>query len=127
MPDAVESVIHEYIRRYTAGDAEGVTDLCRWPFLAIRSGVPIHLADRDAVRDHFASMIDAYQRQGAGSWSPIEIDSIKAADYATFTTVRWNALDGDGNVIRDTRTTYHLLATPEEAEGWRLVSHTNHF
>ena len=29
-----------------------------------------------------------------------------------------------GEVLRDTRTTYHLLATPE---GWRLLSYTNHF
>jgi len=27
-------------------------------------------------------------------------------------------------VVRDTRTTYHLLAT---REGWRLLSYTNHF
>jgi hypothetical protein len=41
--------------------------------------------------------------------------------------VRWNAVDGDGNVLRDTKRTYHLLATPEEAEGWRFLSYTNHF
>ena len=45
-------------------------------------------------------------------------------EHAAFTTVRWNALDADGNVLRDTRTTYHLLATPD---GWRLLSYTNHF
>jgi hypothetical protein len=26
---------------------------------------------------------------------------------------RWNAVDADGKVLRDTRTTYHLLAVPE--------------
>lgn len=38
--------------------------------------------------------------------------------------VRWNARDSDGNVTRDTRTTYHALAGPQ---GWRFLSYTNHF
>ena len=42
-------------------------------------------------------------------------------------SVRWNALDVDGNVLRDTKTTYHLLAAPDTAEGWRFLSYTNHF
>ena len=42
----VESLIHEYARRYSAHDAEAVTDLCHYPFVAIRGGVAIHLADR---------------------------------------------------------------------------------
>jgi hypothetical protein len=30
----VESLVHEYARRYSARDVEGVTRLCLWPFLA---------------------------------------------------------------------------------------------
>lgn len=45
-------------------------------------------------------------------------------DSASFVTVRWNAKDERGNVMRDTGPTYHLLATPE---GWRFLSYTNHF
>jgi hypothetical protein len=123
----VESLIHDYARRYTAHDAEGVTDLCVWPFVAIRGGEAIHLADRAAVRDHFAAMMDAYRGQGAAVWSPVEIDSHPLGEHATFETVRWNALDSNGNVLRDTQTTYHLLAAPEKAEGWRFLSCTNHF
>lgn len=121
------SLIHDYARRYSAHDAEGVTDLCVWPFVAIRGGEAIHLADRAAVRDHFAAMMDAYRGQGAAVWSPVEIDSHPLGEHATFETVRWNALDSNGNVLRDTQTTYHLLAAPEKAEGWRFLSYTNHF
>ena len=39
-------------------------------------------------------------------------------------TVHWNALDVDGQVVRDTWTSYQLLATPD---GWRFLSYTNHF
>jgi hypothetical protein len=120
-------VIEEYARRYTAHDADGVTDLCLWPFVAIRGGVSIHLADRDAVLEHFNSMMDDYTGQGAAVWSAVEIDSRPAGERASFETVRWNALDADGNVLRDTRTTYHLLAVPDGAEGWRFLSYTNHF
>jgi hypothetical protein len=49
MAGRADSFIREYTRRYTAHDAEGVTDLCSWPFVAIRGGVAIHLGDRDAV------------------------------------------------------------------------------
>jgi hypothetical protein len=38
--------------------------------------------------------------------------------------VRWHALDADGNVARDTLTTYHVLAIPA---AWRFLSYTNHF
>jgi hypothetical protein len=124
MPEAVDSFIHEYAHRYTAHDADGVTDLCLAPFVAIREGVAIHLGDRDAVRDHFMKMMDAYRGAGAATWSPVEIDTRQLGEHAAFATVRWNALDADENVLRDTVTTYHVLADPA---GWRLVSYTNHF
>jgi SnoaL-like domain len=124
MTAAVDSLIHEYARRYSARDLEGVTELCLWPFLAIREGVPIHLADRAAVRDHFMAMIDAYRDAGYASFAPVAIDTRELGERAAFATVRWHALDSDGTVVRDTLTTYHLLATPA---GWRLLSYTNHF
>ena len=121
---AVESLIEEYTRRYTAHDADGVTELCLWPFMAIREGVPIHLADRQAVRDHFLTIMDAYRDAGYADFSPVEIDTRQLGERAAFTTVRWHALDSDGNVARDTLTTYHVLASPA---GWRFLSYTNHF
>ena len=124
MPDTVGAFMDEYIGRYSARDVEGVVELCLAPFLAIRGGVPIHLADRDAVRDHFGAMIDAYRGGGVATWRRIETDTRELGEYSVFTTIRWNAVDEDGSVLRDTRTTYHLLAT---ADGWRLLSYTNHF
>jgi len=124
MPPDVDSLVHEYARRYSARDVEGVTELCLWPFLAIRGGVPIHLADRVAVRDHFTSMIDAYRDAGYASFAPVEIETHQLGEHSAFTTVRWHALDTNGNLARDTQTTYHLLATPD---GWRFLSYTNHF
>ncbi len=124
VPAAVDAVIDEYIRRYSERDLEGVTELCLAPFLAIREGVPIHMLDRDAVRDHFAAMIDAYRGGGVATWKRIENDIRELGEHAVFATVRWHALDSEGNVLRDTRTTYHLLATHD---GWRFLSYTNHF
>ena len=57
MSATVDSFLDEYARRYTERDVEGVTNLCLWPFLAIRNGEAIHLPDHDAVRDHFATAI----------------------------------------------------------------------
>jgi hypothetical protein len=124
MPEAIDALIHEYARRYSTRDLNGVTELCLWPFLAIREGSAIHLPDRAAVRDHFMAMIDAYRDGGYARFAPVAIDTRELGERAAFTTVRWHALDGDGNVVRDTLTTYHLLSTPD---GWRLLSYTNHF
>jgi hypothetical protein len=120
----VDSLMQEYTRRYVAHDEEGVAELCICPFLAIREGVPIHLADRAAVCDHFATVMDAYREAGYASFSPVEIDTRELGERVAFTTVRWHALDPDGTVARDTMTTYHVLSTPA---GWRFLSYTNHF
>ena len=124
MAAAVESLIDEYAHRYSARDVDGVTELCLWPFVAIREGTAIHLADRDAVRDHFTAMIDAYRDAGYASFAPAAIDTRPLGEGAAFATVRWHALDSEGQMARDTQTTYHLLATPD---GWRILSYTNHF
>jgi hypothetical protein len=70
MTATVESFIQEHARRYSDHDPEAVTELCLHPFLAIRGGRPIHLPDRDAVRDHFAMIMDTDRRVAAGRlWS----------------------------------------------------------
>jgi hypothetical protein len=121
---AIDSLIHEYARRYTARDVEGVTELCLWPFVAIREGAAIHLGDRDAVRDHFTAIIDAYRDAGYASFAPAAIDTRLLGERAAFATVRWHALDTDGQLARDSETTYHLLVG---LDGWRILSYTNHF
>ena len=121
---AIDSLIDEYARRYSARDVEGVTGLCLWPFVAIREGAAIHLADRDAVRDHFTEMIDAYRDAGYASFAPAAIDARLLGERAAFATVRWHAVDIEGALARVRVTTYHLLAGPD---GWRILSYTNHF
>ena len=124
MKDAIEALVDEYARRYSEHDADAVTALCLWPFVAVREGAPIHLADRKQVRDHFATIMARYRGSGATTWSPVEIGVLPAGESACFATVRWNALAQDGSVLRDTTTTYQLLGGPG---GWRFVSYTNHF
>ena len=124
MTDTVEGLLDEYTRRYVDQDIDGVTELCLVPFLAVREGRAIHLADRSAVHDHFATVIAAYQAAGFAGFSAVDIDIHPLGEQAALATVRWNALDGGGAVVRDTKTTYHLLDTDA---GWRFLSYTNHF
>ena len=125
MSTPVDSFLDEYARRYMERDAEGVTNLCHWPFLAIRRGEVIHLPDRDTVRDHFVGAIGAYRfAAGVASWTRVELETRQLGEHSVFASAHWNALDGDGNVVRDTWTSYQLLATPD---GWRMLSYTNHF
>jgi hypothetical protein len=121
---AIEAVLHEYTRRYVARDIEGVVQLCVAPFLAIRDGRAIPLPDAAALRDHFATVIEGYTRAGFAGFGPVELDTRLLGEHAAFTTVRWHAFDADGKVVRDTKTTYHLLRTEH---GWRFLSYTNHF
>jgi hypothetical protein len=121
----VDSLFEEYAHRYTEGDVKGVTSLCICPFLAVRKGEAIHLLDRGAVLDHFASAISAYRTAAhAEKWTPVTIDTRQLGEHSVFATVHWNALDADGQVVRDTWTSYQLLAT---SDGWRFASYTNHF
>jgi hypothetical protein len=127
MADPVEEVIAEYTRRYIAGEADRVTELCLAPFLAIRSGVAVHLGDRDALREHFVAVMDAYRDAGFATFSPVETEIHRLGEHSCFVTIRWNAMDSGGAVVRDTKTTYHLLALPGEPHAWRFLSYTNHF
>jgi hypothetical protein len=124
MIGTVDALIHTYTRRYVARDVEGVTELCIVPFLAIRKGAAIHLPDRDAVREHFAGAIESYRTAGYAAFSAAASDTRELGENAAFTTVHWHAIDANGRVVRDTLTTYHVLATPG---GWRFLSYTNHF
>lgn len=125
MPATVDSFLDDYIRRYTEGDVRGVTALCHVPFLAVRRGEAIHMPDSGAVRDHFAAAIGAYRRAaGVQTWKRLETDTRQLGEHSVFASVHWNALDKDGQVVRDTWTSYQLLATPD---GWRFLSYTNHF
>jgi hypothetical protein len=121
----VDSFLDEYIRRYAEGNVRGVADLCHVPFLAVRKGEAIHMPDSGAVWDHFAGAIGAYRRAaGVETWKRFETDTRQLGEHSVFASVHWNALDANGKVVRDTWTSYQLLATPE---GWRLLSYTNHF
>ena len=124
MASPVDALIFEYTRRYVAGDADGVSELCETPFLAIREGRRIHLSDPDAVREHFAQHISAYRAAGYASFAPIALQVRHLGDRAAFVTVRWHALDGANHVVRDSFTTYHVIAGEN---GWRFLSYTNHF
>ncbi len=124
MSATVDSLFDEYASRYSDRDVEAVTGLCVWPFLAVRRGEAIHMTDRDAVRDHFASAIAAYKFTGVVTWTAVEIDVRHLGEHSVFATAHWNAANADGEVLRDTWTSYQLLTTPD---GWRFLSYTNHF
>ena len=125
MSAEVESTLDLYARCYSEGDLQGLAGLCLTPFFAVRRGEVIVMPDRGALLTHFASTIDAYHRtSGAQAWSPREVSTQQLGEYSAFVTVRWNALGADGEVVRDTWTSYQLLTTPD---GWRFLAYTNHF
>lgn len=125
MPAAIDRFFEDYNRLYSDGNIKGVVSLCHCPFLAIRRGEAIHMPDRGAISTHFAAAIDAYRRAAdVQKWASHEIDTRQLGEHSVFATVHWNALDADGHVVRDTWTSYQLLATPD---GWRMLSYTNHF
>jgi hypothetical protein len=124
MTATVESFIQEYARRYSDHDPEAVTELCFTP--SWRSAAARRFTSPILTRCAIISPRSWMHIGGGGAaiWSPVAIDTRRLGKNAAFTTVRWNALDTEGEVVRDTETTYHLLA---DSAGWHFLSYTNHF
>lgn len=113
----------QYAERYMASDVEAISALYEAPLLAVRGGRPIHLSDREAVREHLAGLMTAYQSAGAARADIAEIDVMLLGKSGAMVTVRWHVVDEAGLILRDFRTTYHLLRTNG---AWRILSYANH-
>jgi len=113
----------QYAERYMASEVDAISALYEVPMLAVREGRPIHLSDRAAVREHLSGLMKAYQSAGAARADIAEIDVMPLGKSGAMVTVRWQVVDETGRLLRDFRTTYHLLRTNG---GWRILSYTNH-
>ena len=70
----VDSLLDEYQRRYTERDAEGVTNLCVWPFVAIRKGEAIHLLTVTLCAITSLRRFRPIASQGVVTWRRVETD-----------------------------------------------------
>jgi ketosteroid isomerase-like protein len=121
--DSLEEFWEVYSERYMASDLDAVSALYEAPFLAVRENEPIHLPDRDAVREHLAGLMEAYRNASATSAAIADLRVAELDDVSSITTVRWNALSEDGSLLRDFTVSYQLLRTPD---GWKILSYTYH-
>lgn len=117
----IQELFERYAERYMAGDAEAVADMYTVPFLAVRNGDPIHLAERVSVVEHLAGLMSAYARSGGAVAEISDIDLLEQGDSATLVTVHWNIRTASGEMIRDFRSSYQLVGRPS-----RIVSYVNH-
>jgi ketosteroid isomerase-like protein len=117
----IRDLFERYADRYMAGDAEAVADMYTAPFIAVRNGAPMHLADRQGVVEHLAGLMAAYARSGAAVAQIKDIDLLEQGDRATLATVHWNVRSARGEMIRDFRTSYQLVGRPP-----RIVTYVNH-
>jgi ketosteroid isomerase-like protein len=117
----IRELFERYADRYMAGDADAVADMYSAPFLAVRNGTPIYLADRPSVVEHLAGLMTAYARSGAAVAQIADIDLLEQGDGATLVTVHWNVRSASGEMIRDFRTSYQLAGRPS-----KIVSYVNH-
>jgi len=122
MAENLSAYFARYAERYMAGDAEAIADMYQAPFLAVRGGSPIHLADRAAVVGHLAELMAAYRADGAAAAEIASIDVLAQGDSAAVATVRWNVRSAAGEMIREFRTSYQLVGP----DPWRIVSYVNH-
>ncbi|MBV8257556.1 MAG: nuclear transport factor 2 family protein [Actinobacteria bacterium] len=107
-----------------ASDADAVGALYEAPMVAVREGRAIHLPDRAAVRDHLAEVMAAYERSGAARADIASLDVTPLGRSSAYATVNWHVLSADGELLKDFRTTYHLLRDGDD--GWRILAYTNH-
>ena len=121
MSEQITSLIERYAASYMAGDAEAIAAMCEDPFLAVRNGAAIHLADRGAIVAHFAANMAAYRAAGAASAEPLEIVVLEQGEVAVLATVSWVVRGSDGTPIRRFRTSYQLAGDP-----LRILAYVNH-
>jgi ketosteroid isomerase-like protein len=119
----IDEFFGDYAERYMALDADAVAGMCETPFLAVREGRAIHLADARAVRDHFAAHMDAYAIAGAARIDLADLTVRELGTSSALATVRWHARAADGSLLREFSTSYHLLRA---GDSWRILSYTNH-
>jgi hypothetical protein len=112
-----------YAERYMASDVDAISGVYEAPLLAVRDGHAIHLADRTAVREHLAELMEAYASAGAARADIAGLDVVPLGTSSAMATVRWHVLGADGTLLRDFRSTYHLLSVDR---AWRILSYTNH-
>lgn len=118
----VVAFFERYAALYMAGDAQAVADIYEAPFLAVRGGTPIHLADRSAVVEHLSGLMTAYRNSGAASADVDGVDVVDQGDSALLASVHWVVRTADGGVVRDFRTSYQLVGRSV----WRILSYINH-
>lgn len=121
--DDLDLFFERYAERYMASDADAVGAMYDAPMLAIREGRAIHLPDRAALREHLSEVMGAYARSGAARADVASLDVARLGASSAFATVNWHVRDADGGLLKDFRTTYHLLRS---GDGWLIVSYTNH-
>jgi len=119
----LELFFARYAERYMAADVDAVSAMYEAPLLALREGRAIHLADRTAVRAHLADVMAGYRRSGAARADIAALDVVPLGTSSVYATVRWQVRDASGGLLKDFRTTYHLIRV---AEHWRILSYTNH-
>ncbi len=112
-----------YAERYMASDVDAVSAMYEAPMVALREGRVIHLANRAAVRAHLAEVMAAYARSGAARADIASLDAVPLGKSSAFATVRWQVRGASGPLLKDFRTTYHLVRA---IDGWQILSYTNH-
>ena len=119
----LEPFFARYAERYMASDVDAVSAMYEAPMLALREGRVIHLPDRTAVRAHLADVMAAYARSGAARADIGALDVIPLGKSSVFATVQWHVRDASGGLLKQFRTTYHLV---QMTDLWRILSYTNH-
>lgn len=121
--DGLDSFFAHYSERYMASDVDAISALYEAPLLAVREGRAIHLGDETAVREHLTEVMGAYSRSGAARADVAELDVLRLGASAANATVHWHVRAADGGLLKDFRTTYHLLRVDD---GWQILAYTNH-
>jgi hypothetical protein len=121
--DEVDTFFAWYSERYVALDVDAVCGVYETPLLAVRDGIALYLADRQAVRAHLAAVMADYAMSGAVRADIASLDAKPLGPSAAIATVHWFLGDGRGTLMEDFHTTYQLLRA---GDAWRILSYTNH-
>jgi hypothetical protein len=113
-----------FVKAFLSFDGKTIAGRYATPYLALnREGALTLLPTQAQIAHYFQTVLDNYFAQGCRSCRYRELEVVAIGSQSAISTVTWELLDPDGNVISNWRESYNFMRTEQ---GLRIFASTDH-